>query len=1117
MFKGITRTTGFWSIFLIASLASAIVGGKYLFKVLPMMSIDLQMSRDQALEKTNHLAKSYNWVPNNPWQVAHFEHDGMTQVFAELECGGIKTFQTMIKDKLYEPYKWHVRNFKENTTQESHVFFTPQGEPYGFEVKLAETDTPGNLDISEARAFARKLAQKDWNISFDNYKEVEASKETTPQARIDHTFLYERTDKTLGQDGKYRIKLVVRGNVFAQLTQFVHVPETFVRRYQEMRSQNNMFSSGFSLLFKLLYLLFGGLIGGFILIKKRRYLLVPAATAVATLSLFAFLSGLNTLPTIWMHYNTAQSSTTTIVTFILGTILSVFMNFITFLLVVGAGESLTRWAFPDHIQFWKSWSKKSGGSLTILGQTIGGYGLFCFELSLMAFLYFVLTQCFGWWSPTVTLIDPNILGTYAPWIGAFSNSLSAGFWEEFAFRALPMAGMILLGRYLKQETLFLTIGLIGQAIIFGGMHTFYAQQPVYFRIVELFLPSIIWAITYLAFGILPGIICHYLWDLMWFSFPIMVSNSPGAFVHKIIVITLALFPLLAVLYRRWQAGVWNYAPESEKNSAWKVPSVKTTTNKPLKTATTTLSDYKAKVLLGAGIVGLSVCLFLGTEKNTNPTLTITKQEAITAAKKALHVLPDTDKQWKVLVQSDSGTTPQQFRNYKHIHSFMWQTQPREQYKELLGSYLTTAHWKVRFAQFEGDLTNRAEEYVCFVNTEGKVYRILHVLPESQHGASLSEGEARGIAIAAIQEHFDLETKQLKEISAIDIKKPERKDWNFIFQDTSHELKEGGQTRIRITIGGKQVTDYDQFIFVPETWVRAETLKESIFGSFKFACILFIVFFILIAMSSLGSESLIYFNFKQFGFFFALLCTLSVIVNANQIALFAFNFTTAQSFSSQLFSLLSSLFGSKLLQAFGIAFLTSSLTIYCKKTTYKKHALLPVVGFSLPLILYGIAAICSQYIPHLNPTVADVTTLTLSYPWINTLLTPLFYLLLIPGIIIPISMYLSYITDNWKTHTMTGATLCLSLGITITSMAGAESIMTCCIIGVPLGVGILILHRFAVMHDPSILILGTASALAVILLKNGLLNGYPFALTYALVSICCVLITAFLWFKKIKNK
>ena len=64
MFKGITRTTGFWSIFLIASLASAIVGGKYLFKVLPMMSIDLQMSRDQALEKTNHLKLQYYQAPH---------------------------------------------------------------------------------------------------------------------------------------------------------------------------------------------------------------------------------------------------------------------------------------------------------------------------------------------------------------------------------------------------------------------------------------------------------------------------------------------------------------------------------------------------------------------------------------------------------------------------------------------------------------------------------------------------------------------------------------------------------------------------------------------------------------------------------------------------------------------------------------------------------------------------------------------------------------------------------------------------------------------------------------------------------------------------------------------
>lgn len=1116
MFKGMVRTKSFWSVFIALSLVSAVVGSKYLFKVLPMMSLDVKMNREQALEKTDALARTYNWAPLDSWQTAHFESDVFTQFFAELECGGIKTFQDMIKDKLHEPYQWHVRNFKEGVTQESFAFFTPQGEPYGFELKLAEDDTPGNLGITEARILALEFAQKDWNVSFDDYKEVETSKVETPKGRVDHTFLYERTDKTLGKDGKYRIKLVVSGNVFAQLKRFVHVPEGFARRYQEMRSQNNIFASGFGMLFKILFILVGGLIGGFILIRKRRYLLAPALCSVGVLSFFSFLNTFNNLPLAWMNYNTAQSSNSFMLTLITVGIFGVLQNFIAFLLIVGAGESFGRWAFPNHIQFWKSWSKDTGGSLTLLGQTLGGYGLFCLELPLMATMYYTLTKGLGWWAPAGTLINPNILATYAPWLGAFSNSLSAGFWEEFAFRALPIAGMILLGRYFKKENLFLIIGLIGQAIIFGGMHTFYAQQPVYFRIVELFIPSLIWAATYLIFGLLPGIICHYLWDLMWFSFPIMISTGPGTLIQKIIIITLGLFPLLVVLFRRWQVGKWYYASESAKNSAWKVPTETAVEEAAPKKIVTTLSDYKIKIILGAGILGLAACAFFGKEKNSNPQLTLTKQQAISASQEIVNALPDADKKWTIFAQADSGTLPQQLRNYTHIHRFMWQTQPRDVYKNLLGTYLTTAHWKTRFVTFEGDVAERAEEYVCFVNTQSEVYRVWHILPEAQEGKSLSEGEARGIALATIKEHFDLSAQELKEISAIDIKKPHRKDWNFIFQDTAYDLKDGGQTRISIVIGGDKIVDYERFIFVPETWIRTETLRTGMLSSFSMISILFMILLIMLSMGVAGSTSFTSFKLSRFLLFFGLIGIVSIISILNKISFLSFNFISAQSFNSQLFSTLISMFGSVVLQGFGLAFLLIGFAVHCAQTTYKKNVLLPFVGVALTFIIEGIVAGCDKFSPQLAPIVANLTALSTSSPLINTFVFGSSYLFLLVALLVPVSICLTKITNHWQKRIFVGLLLCLGMGIAVTSIAGAESIMACFAIGIPIGLTLYIGHRYILMHDPSLFIPVFASSIALEMLRNGLLQGYPAALTNAFIGILFTLGIGMFWFKKIKN-
>lgn len=1117
MFTNMVRTKSFWSIFIVASLVSAVVGSKYLFKVLPMMSLDVEMNREQALEKAASLTKKYNWAPRDSWRTTHFESDTLTQFFAELECGGIKTFQHMMKEKLHEPYQWHVRNFKEGVTQENLVFFTPQGEPYGFELKLAEDEDPGNLGITQARQLALKLAQKDWNVTFENYKEVEASKAETPKGRIDHTFLYERTDKTLGKDGKYRIKLVVAGNIFTQLKHFVHVPEGFIRRYQEMRAQNNIFASGFGMLFQILFLLLGGLIGGFILIRKRRYLLAPALYAVGVLSFFSFLTTLNNFPLSWMQYNTAQSLTSFMISLITGGLFKILYNFIMFLLIVGAGESFGRWAFPNHIQFWKSWSKDTGGSLTILGQTIGGYGLFCFELPLMAALYYILTKGLGWWAPAGTLINPNILATYAPWLGAFSNSLSAGFWEEFAFRALPIAGMIVLGRYFKREKLFLIISLIGQAIIFGGMHTFYAQQPVYFRIVELFIPSIIWAVTYLVFGLLPGIICHYLWDLMWFSFPIIVSTAPGALLQKIIILTMALFPLLVVLFRRWQVGAWKYAPESSKNNAWKVPTESIVKAKSPQPIITTLSNYKIKIILGAGILGLGACAFFGNEKNNIPPLLISKEYALEQTKHFIASISDDDKKWTPLLQADNGVTPQQLRNYTQSHRFVWQTQTQEMYKKLLGNYLATAHWKVRFVQFEGDVAERAEEYICFIDNRKDIYRVWHILPEAQKGKSLSEGEARGLALDTIKEKFKIDANQLKEISAIDIKKPERKDWNFIFQDTTHVLKDGGQTRINIVIAGDKIVDYEQFIFAPETWIRTETLRQSMLTSFSGLAFIFMVLLIMVSLGATVHTSFSTFKFSGFLWFFGIITVITSINVINKIPLFSFSFSSAQSFNNQLFTLLVQMFGSALLQGFGLAFILISFITYCAQTTYKKNITLPLVGFSLSGILAGVGACCDWFLPKLTPTVADLSALSTFSPLMNTLIFGSFYLFILMPLLVPISLCLTKLTNHWEKRIFIGFLLCLTIGITITAMSGPESLLNCLAMGISMGITMYVLHRYVLMYDPSLFIPFFAGVLSLEILQNGLLQGYPAVLTNAFIGILLTLSIGIFWFKKVKEK
>src|SRR5262249_56273165 len=92
---------------------------------------------------------------------------------------------------------------------------------------------------------------------------------------------------------------------------------------------------------------------------------------------------------------------------------------------------------------------------------------------------------------------------------AIAQSAQAGFWEECLFRAVPLATFALIGDRFGRRRLFLVIGMIVQALVFGSGHAGYANQPSYARVVELIVPSLTFGAYFLAFALLPAILMHY--------------------------------------------------------------------------------------------------------------------------------------------------------------------------------------------------------------------------------------------------------------------------------------------------------------------------------------------------------------------------------------------------------------------------------------------------------------------------------------------------------------------------------------------------------------------------------------------------------------------------------
>jgi hypothetical protein len=1065
----------------------------------PSVSLDIAMTRTEALDRAAALAERFAWGPAEARLVASFGGDPNVQRYVELEAGGPAAFRKLISHEAYQPFRWYVRLFREGVVNQTAIWFTPAGDPYAF-VEVLPEDAPGaSLDAAEARTLAERFATKSWGVDLDAYEAIEATRRVQPSGRADHVFTYRRLDPDdeIG-DVDLRMWLGVSGDRVTAVSIYIEVPEAFERRYTRMRGLNDVIHSAGGVGLVALFCI-GGITALLVLQRSGSLSWRPSFAAGVGIALLSLLSSLNQLPGVWVSYDTAIPIDTFRTQYVVDLLGSFVLSAIVLSLTFAVADGLTRRAFPRQNPLWRSLRGETLRMSSVRAQTLLAYALvpafFAYEVA----FYRLAQGSWGWWVPLDQRELPDVLGTYLPWLTPFADSLRAGTWEESLLRAVPIAGAALIGERFGRRRLMIGIAVVLQAVLFGVLHANYPGQPGYARAVELLVPSLGFAWLYLRFGLWPGVILHAVYDIVWMGLPLLNSSADGARADQAVLVVLALLPLLALLAAAWQRKPRrDLAPSAQaETGAFDHPPGQS--GFPLRPAAA-WTPQATRLLLGAGVVGVVAWGLLARFDLDAPRLALTRAEALESARAVLEAQgTELDDSWLELV-SANGSLRDEAR-------FVWQ-RDRDAYRRLVGTYLFPPSWSVRRARFEGDVALRAEAYVVTLWRHEDVIRMVHQLPEEHAGVRLEESAARALAHEALEVRFGLTPDLLEEVSASRDHLPNRDDWTFSYKDPQAWAHDDGEALVRIVIAGDRVVDGYRFFSVPEAWRRAERERAAKLGVLSQAAgpaflVLLASGLILAILGAVRGQ----FQTRVFVGLLAVLVGTRVLAGWNAWPSLIAGFATSRDWSQQAMELLSQEIVNAL---FAGLFALAAGGIHSKSRA--RQSWLPLsVAVGLGALSAGSAAIAQRALGADVPIWGAVGAAATRLPWLVEALS-LIPLYLIPTVAVALAMsILDWLTRGFTRHRAVAGTGFVAL---LTLLAGGQrtlgTLSEALLAGSLAAALTLAAYVLVFRRDLTLLPIAVATALSFGVAQVGVRAAHPDAALAAALACASMLAIATWW-------
>ena len=797
-------------LLLLLAVAAALLAAWLFPRAFPIVALTDRIGRDVALQRADSFIAANGLAPDSARRVIQFTSDDSLRTFIELAGGGKSALDTLLAGRDVMLYSWSVRAFVPGDAREVSVRLAPDGRIVGVTRLLPDSLVRPAIDDSVARRLADSLIVGWLAEPLGRWRPVSSSYVTrTPSGRTDRTFTYERSDRRVAT-APLRLDVVIAGDLPVQARPYVLIPDSFARRYREMRSANGFLS-----------LLAGaGILGCFVaaLVSLRRYAQRHAvrwrpAMAIGVVGgVLVTLAMLNALPLTWHAYDTAGSPELHRLAGIVFAFAAGGGTLLLLTLTLAAAEALTRQAFPWHIDWWKYWRYRA--TREVAARVGAGYAVAAFGFAWVTLFYLVTRNAFGWWVPSEVIDDPNLVATRLPWIGAIGLSLQAAVSEEALFRAVPLSLIALWAGARKDRDRWMALGVIGTALLFGFAHSDYPSWPPYSRGVEIFLEACVWGVLFLRFGILVPVIAHFVYDLVLFG---LFSSAGSGAQYRVSAAVLALAllaPALSILWAVWRQRGWTTLGSDAWFQGWEpapapqVPAQSVAVDAVPSVRTYATARRLAPLLAVLALIG---AVASPAPRRAGPRFVVPAARVWSVADSMLRARGQDPAQWRRL-SSTARDTLGDLRRFLRQHDAESLAVMRS------GDYAIPAWWIIRYVQPNAPVEQRAEEWRARVLPDGRPLDLRHVIPEVARRDSIVPNSVRRLAMVAL-DSAGIDTAALRELEFVETPRPARRDATIAYVDTSIALPDAATARVSAAFAGSEVLAIRREIRLPEPFVR----------------------------------------------------------------------------------------------------------------------------------------------------------------------------------------------------------------------------------------------------------------------------------------------------------